>query len=174
MADPIVVDAEPTKQFFVRMLTRDIELLDSILDLLDNCIDGIIRTQSAQQNASSKPISGFFAKITATADKFVIEDNCGGIPKKYRPRKWLSDSADRRTKIGAGRSQGCQEGTVGLYGIGMKRAIFKMGRQATITTEHGSEAFRESKSVRNGWTRVAGNLKWYRSPSPAKQELELK
>ncbi|MBS0481598.1 MAG: hypothetical protein JSR96_05480 [Proteobacteria bacterium] len=35
--------ASPTKAFFVRMLTRDIELQDAILDLLDNCLDGILR-----------------------------------------------------------------------------------------------------------------------------------
>ena len=37
------VDASPVKSFFVQMLTRDIELSDAILDLLDNCIDGILR-----------------------------------------------------------------------------------------------------------------------------------
>ena len=35
------VDATPVKSFFVDMLTRDIELVDAILDLLDNCVDGI-------------------------------------------------------------------------------------------------------------------------------------
>ncbi len=33
----------PTKEFFVGMLTRDIELSDAILDLLDNCLDGVVR-----------------------------------------------------------------------------------------------------------------------------------
>ena len=37
------VDASPVKSFFVEMLTRDIELGDAILDLLDNCVDGILR-----------------------------------------------------------------------------------------------------------------------------------
>ena len=31
--------ASPTKRFFVSMLTRDINLADAILDLLDNCLD---------------------------------------------------------------------------------------------------------------------------------------
>lgn len=30
------VDASPVKSFFVQMLTRDIELSDAILDLLDS------------------------------------------------------------------------------------------------------------------------------------------
>ena len=35
--------AIPTKQFFVSMLTRDISLVDAILDLVDNCLDGALR-----------------------------------------------------------------------------------------------------------------------------------
>lgn len=35
--------ASPTKQFFVSMLTRDINFADVILDLLDNCLDGALR-----------------------------------------------------------------------------------------------------------------------------------
>ena len=37
------ISASPTKSFFVDMLTRDIYLKDAILNLLDNCIDGIQR-----------------------------------------------------------------------------------------------------------------------------------
>ena len=37
------IDVAPAKSFFVHMLTRDIALSDAILDLLDNCVDGILR-----------------------------------------------------------------------------------------------------------------------------------
>ncbi|WP_072395132.1 hypothetical protein [Hyphomicrobium sp. CS1GBMeth3] len=40
MAQPKKVDANPTKAFFVRMITRDIALEDCVLDLIDNSIDG--------------------------------------------------------------------------------------------------------------------------------------
>ena len=40
--DPIL--ASPTKRFFVDMLTRDIDLKDAVLDLLDNCVDGLMRS----------------------------------------------------------------------------------------------------------------------------------
>ena len=33
-------NAEPTKEFFISMLVRDINLKDAIGDLVDNCIDG--------------------------------------------------------------------------------------------------------------------------------------
>ncbi len=55
------VDATPVKSFFVEMLTRDIELVDAILDLLDNCVDGILREKKT--SSCEKPYAGFKAKI---------------------------------------------------------------------------------------------------------------
>ena len=46
------IKAGPTKRFFVKMLTRDIELADAILDLLDNCVDGIIRELKSETGSS--------------------------------------------------------------------------------------------------------------------------
>ena len=39
------MNASPVKSLFVSMLTRDIQLEDAILDLLDNCVDGILRSK---------------------------------------------------------------------------------------------------------------------------------
>ncbi|NOZ39646.1 MAG: hypothetical protein GXP24_05405 [Planctomycetes bacterium] len=75
------VSASPTKAFFVNMLTRDIELKDAILDLLDNCIDGVIRQLTPGKRKTKKPYEGYWAKITLNESEFVIEDNCGGIPR---------------------------------------------------------------------------------------------
>ena len=73
------IDASPVKRFFVQMLTRDIELTDALLDLLDNCVDGILRSDS-QQKSKEAPYTGFWAKILFSGEDFKIEDNCGGIP----------------------------------------------------------------------------------------------
>lgn len=43
----------PTKEFFVGMLTRDIELSDAILDLLDNCLDGVVRQRKGIDKTST-------------------------------------------------------------------------------------------------------------------------
>ena len=34
------IDGNPTKKFFIEMITRDISIEDAIIDLLDNSIDG--------------------------------------------------------------------------------------------------------------------------------------
>jgi len=125
------VDASPVKSFFVSMLTRDIKLEESILDLLDNCVDGILR--ASPKTNSKKPYEGFWAEIEFNKDMFSISDNCGGIP-------WsVSDYAFRM-----GRSEDRPKdvpGTVGVYGIGMKRAIFKMGEECLISTQNGENKY---------------------------------
>lgn len=134
MSKLIHVEASPTKSFFAKMLTRDIELRDAILDLLDNCLDGIVRTKTPRLGDKT-PYAGFHAEITATPQKFVIEDNCGGIPRKV-----ATDVAFRLGRPSGVARENLE--TVGMYGIGMKRAIFKLGRNAIVTSEHDGARFR--------------------------------
>ena len=130
------VTAKPVKGFFVEMLTRDISLHDAILDLLDNCVDGILRF-STKNKKSKKPYDGFFAEITITSEKFEIRDNCGGIPWSEHDRAFrMGRPPDQK---GAKKTNPM---TVGVYGIGMKRAIFKMGRTSTIWTQNDDDAYK--------------------------------
>ena len=130
------VDASPTKTFFVDMLTRDIELEDAILDLLDNCIDGIQRTIKGRE-ASDKPYSGFEAKISFSESGFKIEDNCGGIPLEV-----AQNYAFRMGRPQNGNENDLSINAIGTYGIGMKRAIFKMGRSSKVTSQTAADSFR--------------------------------
>ena len=77
------VPAKPVKSFFVRMLTRDIDLSDAILDLLDNSMDGVIRSEKGQL-AKTKPYKGYAVDIKFDSHSFSILDNCGGIPWSLR------------------------------------------------------------------------------------------
>ncbi|MGY6555046.1 MAG: ATP-binding protein [Wenzhouxiangella sp.] len=116
------------------MLTRDIELGDALLDLLDNCLDGVLRSVGAER-AGEHPYKGFHATMSMSDAGFVIEDNCGGIrletAKKYA--------------FAMGRPKGAEDdtpATIGMYGIGMKRAIFKLGQNAIVQSRHdGEEGF---------------------------------
>ena len=125
------IDASPVKSFFVSMLTRDISLEDAVLDLLDNCVDGILR--SKRQRRSKKPYQGFRAGIEFSGSSFMISDNCGGIPWKLHNYAFrMGRATDRPADVPGG---------VGVYGIGMKRAIFKIGRNCLISTQNGPEAY---------------------------------
>lgn len=118
--------AAPTKNFFVNMLTRDIELQDAILDLLDNCVDGILRSIGKVEGET--PYQGFKASITFEKGHFIIEDNCGGIPKEVAEKYAFSMGRPPEDDV----EQLAASATVGMYGIGMKRAIFKLGTEALV------------------------------------------
>lgn len=59
----VTVDSSPTKEFFVEMLTRDIDLTDAILDLLDNCLDGVLRKSGNANIKKDFDYSGYVANI---------------------------------------------------------------------------------------------------------------
>jgi len=128
MAEENTVYGGPTKRFFVSMLTRDIELDDAILDLLDNCVDGAIRQSPEAKIFSPEAFAGFKAKLVFNEKSFSLSDNCGGIPDEY-----LTDA------FSLGRPSIEKDGdlpTIGMYGIGMKRAIFKIAQSATVESIH--------------------------------------
>lgn len=129
-----LANAAPTKNFFVNMLTRDIELPDALLDLLDNCVDGILRINGSVEG--SEPYRNYKATITMASDHFIIEDNCGGIPKEVAEKYAFSMGRPIDEEV----SSLAASATVGMYGIGLKRAIFKLGSLATVESRH-DEAF---------------------------------
>lgn len=62
------IHTSPTKDFFIKMITRDIALEDCIFDLLDNAIDGARRQAGAK--GGDEPLKGFWAKISSIATSF--------------------------------------------------------------------------------------------------------
>ena len=140
------VNARPVKSFFVEMLTRDIDLVDAILDLLDNCVDGILRTKG--KSPGEEPYKDFSAEITFDKSSFSISDNCGGIPQKFQSYAFRmgKESKDRET----------DSPMVGVYGIGMKRAIFKIGKKCSILTQN--EGFCYKVEISPEW--LTDSEKW--------------
>ena len=141
-----VANGYPTKEFFVEMLTRDIELNDAILDLLDNCLDGVVRLSSAK-NKLDDPFfyKGHCADITVSSKGFSIKDNCGGIPRDV-----AKNYAFRMGKVP---TTNTDHPTIGIYGIGMKRAIFKIGSAAVVHTQYNNEKY--SVRIPSDWVASA-------------------
>ena len=130
-------DAMPTKDFFVRMITKDISLEDCLLDLVDNCLDGARRTIIANSHDDNiiERYDGFHTALHINSQKFRIEDNCGGIS--------IDDAIDYAFHFGRRPDAPADEGfSIGLYGIGMKRAILKIGKIIEIHSSTDKEAFR--------------------------------
>jgi len=148
MADteaPAPIDAAPTKSFFVDMLTRDIQLEQAVLDLVDNSVDGA----KGLKTTGAKPFEGRFVKIQFSKEKFRITDNCGGF----------STQAAREYAFRFGRNIETKRTphSIGQFGVGMKRALFKFGqhfevRVATDTEEWAVEVDVPKWETEPGWT----------------------
>lgn len=142
------------------MLTRDISLDDAILDLLDNCVDGILRNKLSANG--EEPYKGRHAHIVISEDYFSISDNCGGIPwseKDYAFRMGRPTEAPPTDLP-----------TVGVYGIGMKRAIFKIGRACVIQTWNGQHAY--EVEFDEDWLQNEGSWGLKAKPSKSKPKEE--
>jgi hypothetical protein len=138
---PLTANASPTKRFFVANLTRDLSLEDAILDLIDNSIDGLIRTRQLDVSPRMLRLSRPSAKdpdpplaieIALSPDGFSIRDKCGGIG--------LARAENYAFRIG--NADPAHSGSLGFYGIGMKRALFKLGRAFEIESVTVQDGFR--------------------------------
>jgi hypothetical protein len=123
-------DASPTKAFFVRMLTRDITLDDCILDLVDNSIDAAwdLSGEHPAELTTDDKLSSYWIDITVDRAKFRIIDNCGGIT--------FEEAQKYAFTFGRKEAQPIEDYTVGVYGIGMKRAVFKMGNSIRVSSTY--------------------------------------
>lgn len=122
-----VIKASPTKEFFIDMLTRDIPLSRAIIDLVDNSIDG------AKSLKSNENYSGLQVEITLTKDSFTISDNCGGFP--------LRVAKEYAFRFGRPKEAKFVQHSIGRFGVGMKRALFKMGRKFTVESLNKNDHF---------------------------------
>lgn len=124
------VDASPTKAFFVNMITRDITLEDTILDLIDNSVDAAWHSEGgrAMELADAVDLSAYRISISVSPERFSIRDNCGGMT--------LDDAVDHAFSFGRRASQELEEYSIGVYGIGMKRAVFRLGTDIRIRSTY--------------------------------------
>ena len=127
-SNPKKINATPEKQFFISMLIKDIELLPAIVDLVDNSVDAARATRGAA------PYNGLYVKLTVKPEGFQIVDNCGG----------LKANVARDYAFRFGRPRGFQPipSSVGQFGVGMKRALFKLGSAFTIESAAADSTFR--------------------------------
>lgn len=115
------IDASPTKEFFIAIITRDIVLLDAVKDLVDNCVDG------AKATRPDGDYRGLFVEIEIARNHFVIVDNCGGIPVRV--------ARDYAFRFGRAEGAPSVDGSIGQFGVGMKRAFFKMGDAFEVSSK---------------------------------------
>ena len=122
------IDASVSKEFFVEMLVKDISLPMAIHDLIDNCIDGALRLRG------NKRFDGLKVDLQLSHKEFSIIDNCGGID--------LEIARDYAFRFGRPKDAPSLSHSIGRFGVGMKRAIFKLGQSFTLSSTSAKNGFR--------------------------------
>lgn len=131
----LVAHAEPSKTFFIDMLSRDIALSVCILDLIDNSIHSLIEESGLDVSqclieGTAVPRIKAQIDISCTPSTFRISDNCGGVSIKEAEEQVFLFGNNPASKAQAG---------LGFYGIGMKRAFFKLGRNISFESHTTTE-----------------------------------
>lgn len=134
--------ANAEKRLFISLITRDISLTDAIVDLTDNSVNAALKTMSSTpQNASEfqrlfqntrvKPRATI--KVAISSNKVSIEDNASGIDFK--------SAMNEVFRFGHSREYHNKRDRLSVYGIGMKRALFKIGKDVSIVSDHETGGF---------------------------------
>lgn len=131
--DPKRIDAMPTKTLFIDMLTRDIPLIPAILDLVDNCVDG------ARNLRGNDSFEGLWVRLEISKEQLRIIDNCGGID--------VETARSYAFRFGRDEKAPSIRHSIGRFGVGMKRALFKLGEEFEIKSTALNGHFRMQVDV---------------------------
>ena len=138
------VDTRPTKQIVVNGLTKDATVEACLFDLIDNSIDAARNTllgraadtilgtpkEGTTDTDLTLPESyeGFKINITLSGERCVLSDNCGGIPSQALSKMVLRFGQKSSHELG-----------IGTFGVGLNRALFKLGKVTKLSTDTGEE-----------------------------------
>lgn len=131
--NPFSVDTRPTKIMVVGSLTRDIGVEASLFDLIDNSIDAaretIFKTDREGKTVElPKSYAGFKVALTFSGTGCSVADNCGGIEVEHLKTMVLRFGEQSKHSMG-----------IGVFGLGLNRAMFKLGRVIHLKTDTGRQ-----------------------------------
>jgi hypothetical protein len=145
------------------MFTRDISFEDCILDLIDNSIDSLVREQdidpakeilaTPKERAKSETALNT-VQVNLDPKEIVVQDDCGGIPKDLVEDELFAfgHSPDFQSKQ-----------QLGIYGVGLKRAIFKIAEKFEMASSTTSDSFKAQLNVED-WAAKEEAMEDWRIP----------
>jgi len=137
-----MADASPEKRLFISLLTRDIPLVAAFLDLIDNSVNAAVEPHAGRLKTASDYIQTFQdpelvpeveISISISDNKVIIKDNAGGIS--------AGTAAEHVFKFGRSEEEESVEDRLSVYGIGLKRALFKLGNKIRMQSDHVEGGF---------------------------------
>jgi hypothetical protein len=128
-----LIDTSPTKDVVVDGITRDATDEECVFDLIDNTVDAARNAIFRNVPSSSRKVlpddySGYKLKLKFSSNAFLVEDNCSGISIKNLKNVALRFGERSEQPMG-----------IGAFGVGLNRALFRLGNISHIVTDTGSE-----------------------------------
>lgn len=116
-------------------LTKDISPLEALFDLVDNSVDAARERRVARdggrldRHGLPNDYSGSHVRVRIGRDSVTLSDNCTGIDEDKLAKEVFVTGLASEHNYG-----------IGGFGIGLKRALFRIGTRYTLATDTGISA----------------------------------
>lgn len=132
----VEINSGVSPDFIEKTLTQDITTLEAFYDLVDNAIDAArnhILQNDFEKDSAGLPANYHGYKVHIRIDKNSVRvlDNCLGIDEKTLTNTALYTAANSNHAYG-----------IGYYGLGLKRALLKMGSEFSLAVDNGKSIFK--------------------------------
>lgn len=136
ITERLTIDTGVSATFLEEALTKDVTTLEAIFDLVDNSIDAArdwLIEHKCKRGKDNLPLtySEFYVCIRIDEDSIRVLDNCAGIDRDTLTKRALYTNKPSQHEYG-----------IGLYGIGLKRSMLKMGTDFSFYVDDGVEGFK--------------------------------
>lgn len=131
---PIHFGAEPA--YLISGLSADVSAMECMYDLVDNSIDAarneLLKRSGPAVDEQGLPSSyaGFHVAIELTGSFVLVRDDCSGMERDDLSHRAFRTGAKSQHPFG-----------IGHFGVGLKRAIFKLGTTVSLETDNGVDSF---------------------------------
>lgn len=167
MVEKILADASPEKRLFISLMTRDISLIDAILDIIDNSINAALeplaeslKTADDYQRllTNNKIQPKVQIELTIRSGQIVVKDTADGISSEMARRHVF--------KFGRTEEDADKADRLSVYGLGLKRAMFKCGNRIKITSRNREGGFDLDLNVKTWERQKNGPWQFEITPRP--------
>lgn len=134
----IEVDTGVDPHFLKNILTQDLTTLEAIIDMIDNSVDAAredLLLLKPHKDAYGLPEDYSSYSITVRIDDDsvrILDNGCG-----------INEAVLKRRAFYTGRASEHSYG-IGYYGVGLKRALFKIGTNYAISTDDESHSYKKT------------------------------